>query len=293
MTFVPKFSELHPRRFFLQSWCEIDEEATAARREPGGQGGTLIAAYVFVVVAVSLILQEYYGDRQTFFRIVRFVDDPSSPRLCPLAWALFGWLKPSGGTLMGLMERGDYVELWNLAYWALARVVGFLVLPIVAVLAHPRMHLRDLGLSFEGAGRHVWIYVVLFVPVLCAVIAVSFTSEFSTYYPFYVNAHRSAFDFAVWEAFYVAQFFSLELFFRGFMLQPLRRTMGSPAIFAMMIPYCMIHFGKPFPECFAAILAGIVLGTLALRTRSIWCGFLIHVSVALSMDVAAILQVHG
>ena len=38
---------------------------------------------------------------------------------------------------------------------------------------------------------------------------------------------------------------------------------------------------------------GVVLGTLALRTRSIWAGFLIHVSVAISMDVAAILQNHG
>ena len=39
-------------------------------------------------------------------------------------------------------------------------------------------------------------------------------------------------------------------------------------------------------------IAGIVLGTLALRTRSIWLGVFIHVSVALSMDVAAIWQKH-
>ncbi|MDD5309936.1 MAG: hypothetical protein PHU25_21675, partial [Deltaproteobacteria bacterium] len=209
-----KLLDLHPRRFFLDVWREIDDEATQARREAGGQGGTLLAAYIFAVVAVSLILQEYFGDRQTFFRIVRFVDDPLSPQLHPAAWALLGWLRPSGGTLLGFMERGDYVELWNLCYWALWRVAGFLVIPALAVLAHPRMRFKDLGLSFRGMGRHAWIYVVLFVPVLVAVVAVSFTSEFSTYYPFYVNAHRSVFDFAVWESFYVAQFFSLEPFFR-------------------------------------------------------------------------------
>ena len=43
----------------------------------------------------------------------------------------------------------------------------------------------------------------------------------------------------------------------------------------------------------AAILAGVVLGTLALRTRSIWAGFLIHVSVAISMDIAALIQTTG
>ena len=49
----------------------------------------------------------------------------------------------------------------------------------------------------------------------------------------------------------------------------------------------MIHFGKPLPETIGAIIAGIFLGTLALWTRSIWLGFLIHVSVALSMDITA------
>ncbi len=76
------------------------------------------------------------------------------------------------------------------------------------------------------------------------------------------------------------------------MIQPLRRSMGSSAIFAMMIPYVMIHIGKPMIECFGAVIAGIVLGTLALNTRSIWSGFLIHVSVALSMDILAIWQIH-
>ena len=56
----------------------------------------------------------------------------------------------------------------------------------------------------------------------------------------------------------------------------------------MVIPYCMIHFHKPLPEVFGAIVAGIVLGWLALETRSLWGGVLLHVAVALSMDVAAL-----
>ena len=147
-----------------------------------------------------------------------------------------------------------------------------------------------LGLSVKGMSKHLWIYAVLFLPVLVAVFIVSFFEEFQIYYPFYTQAHRSLFDFIFWESFYVAQFLSLEFFFRGFMIQPLRRIMGSSAVFAMMIPYVMIHIGKPMIECFAAIIAGIVLGTLALRTRSIWAGFLIHMSVALSMDLLAIWQ---
>jgi membrane protease YdiL (CAAX protease family) len=50
----------------------------------------------------------------------------------------------------------------------------------------------------------------------------------------------------------------------------------------------MIHYGKPMPETFGAILAGLLLGTLAMRTRSIWGGVLIHIGVATTMDVMAL-----
>ena len=56
----------------------------------------------------------------------------------------------------------------------------------------------------------------------------------------------------------------------------------------MTVPYCMIHFGKPMPETFGAIGAGVVLGFMSLKTRSIWLGAMLHVAVAWSMDAAAL-----
>jgi membrane protease YdiL (CAAX protease family) len=47
----------------------------------------------------------------------------------------------------------------------------------------------------------------------------------------------------------------------------------------------MIHFAKPMPEEFAAIVAGLVLGYMALRSRSFVPGILLHVAVALTMDL--------
>lgn len=66
--------------------------------------------------------------------------------------------------------------------------------------------------------------------------------------------------------------------------------MGSTAIFVMVVPYTMIHFTKPFPETLGAIVAGIVLGTLALRTRSIFGGVAIHTAAGWSMDFFALHQ---
>ncbi|MDB4975327.1 MAG: hypothetical protein JWN48_3668, partial [Myxococcaceae bacterium] len=58
-------------------------------------------------------------------------------------------------------------------------------------------------------------------------------------------------------------------------------------------PYCMIHFSKPLLEVLAAIPAGIVLGLMAMRARSIWGGAALHVAVAWTMDALSIWQTTG
>ena len=65
------------------------------------------------------------------------------------------------------------------------------------------------------------------------------------------------------------------------------------AIFAMAVPYCMIHYGKPYLETNGAIVAGIVLGSLAMRTRSIYAGFLVHATVAVLNDILALTRKHA
>ncbi len=152
----------------------------------------------------------------------------------------------------------------------------------------PGERLRDYHLSTRGFFRHLWIYGVMFVSFSPIVIVASLSASFRDTYPFYRMANRSHVDLWSWEILYVVQFVALEFFFRGFLLQSLRRVIGANAIFVMMIPYCMIHYGKPLPETFGAIGAGLVLGTLAMRTRSIWGGVMIHVGVAISMDVLAL-----
>jgi membrane protease YdiL (CAAX protease family) len=52
----------------------------------------------------------------------------------------------------------------------------------------------------------------------------------------------------------------------------------------------MIHFGKPMPETIAAIIAGIFLGKMALRSGSILPGILLHYTVAISMDLLSLWQ---
>jgi hypothetical protein len=72
------------------------------------------------------------------------------------------------------------------------------------------------------------------------------------------------------------------------------RGLGSGAIFALTVPYCMMHYaGKPYAEKMLSIAAGVALGSLAARTRSVWTGFFVHATAAFLMDVFALAHLDG
>lgn len=167
--------------------------------------------------------------------------------------------------------------------------MGYLVLPALYTRFALKQRLVDMGLGFKGALKHWWIYVGLYALVMPAVYIVSKTDSFQRTYPFYEHAGRSLQDFLLWEATYALQFLSLEFFFRGVLIHATKHRLGVYSILLSVIPYCMIHFGKPMPETLGAILAGIALGFLSLYTRSIWLGVAIHVSVAVSMDILSLI----
>ncbi|NOY92282.1 MAG: CPBP family intramembrane metalloprotease [Deltaproteobacteria bacterium] len=275
---LSRWQQLHPKHFFLDTWKRMDAEAHEARKARAAQGlgwdyRPLVALLSGVV---GLILMEYWGMDGGFNRSIEW---------------LGGHMAGGQDWLFGL-RASHYFRLMHNAWWAVWRVIGFLLIPVLMVKL-TRQKVRAQGLSTKDFWKHAWIYLLALSVVLVAVAIVSFEDTFQRYYPFYSESGRSWSDLIFWELFYAAQFFSLEYFFRGYLLTQLRDSMGSHAIFAMVVPYVMIHFGKPMPETFAAILAGVFLGTLAMKTRSIWAGFLIHVSVAVSMDVAALLQTGG
>ena len=121
----------------------------------------------------------------------------------------------------------------------------------------------------------------------------SLTSSFADKYPFFkIFTDEPYLGRAIiyWEIIYIFQFFCLEFFFRGFLIQSLKPSLGFYSIFVMTIPYCMIHFGKPGAEALAAIIAGVFLGWLSYTNNTIWLGLTLHCVVALTMDFLALYQ---
>jgi membrane protease YdiL (CAAX protease family) len=259
--------------FFRRTWRELDADALRERAALLAKGKTDHRPMIALVMcALILTMQEYYGGR-TFFEV----------HLYPVIAKLF---KDSGRTV------ARYDELLGFGWWAGTRITGYLLPFLVWKVAFRKDSLRDLGLRTKGFFDHVWIYGLFFAVVVPAMLIVSSAPDFATYYPFYKASTRSWFDFLVWEAMYFAQFFALEMFFRGFWLGTLRKSFGSGAIFAMAVPYCMIHYGKPYLEAVGAIVAGIALGSLSMKTKSIYQGFLLHITIAAMMDWLSLRRRH-
>ena len=256
--------------FFRDTWRELDEDSLRLRAELHEKGRMDHRPFIaLVLIAVILTMQEYYGGRI-------FFDSTIAPRLVRLD-ARHPWLQYS-----------TYAELYGFAWWAGTRILGYVFPFAFWKVFFRRDSLLDLGLRTKGFFEHAWIYGLFLAFVIPAMLVVARAPDFGTYYPFYKQSSRSWFDFLSWEAMYFGQFFALEMFFRGFWLGALRRSLGSGAIFVMAVPYCMIHYGKPYLEACGAIVAGIALGSLSMKTKSIYQGFLVHITVAGLMDWLAL-----
>ena len=252
---------------------EVERESLLAQAERRSHRLDADVIGVTILAAVVLATLEFWGGSSDWDWIAKAVDH---------------YDKTWGQAVRDFFRHGEYGRIRRLAYWSMSTFVGYMLVPMLWVKLVMGQSLRETGLSTEGFLRHSWLYVGMYLMVLPAVYIVSGTQSFQATYPFYENAGRSAYDLLLWEMLYAIQFMSLEFFFRGFLIHGLKRRFGFYAIFVSVIPYCMIHFGKPIPECFGSIVAGVALGIFSLFTGSIWLGVLIHVSVAVTMDLLAL-----
>lgn len=253
-----------------------DVRATADARAEVSAATDRKMVLVFVVAAVALTANN-------------FLSDGAHPQ----------WLETllRGAGLDGTAQHLDAAMLtssqrdWNqLVFWAVVVISTYVIPPVLLIRLVFRERVRDYGLRARGILPHGRTYFVLFAVAAPFLVAMSFTAAFQEKYPFFHPAPDSSLwpHMYVWWALYFAQFCALEFFFRGFLVNGLVPRLGWAAIFAMALPYNMLHYGKPMPEALAAIVGGIVLGSLSIKTRSIWWGAALHISIAFTMDICAL-----
>jgi uncharacterized protein len=188
------------------------------------------------------------------------------------------------------LNQSTHRHFWQLLYWASHTFLFYFVVPCLAIKFIFREKLTDYGLKLRNVFSFGGVYAIAFALIGPVVVAASYSSHFQITYPFFLPIDRNDLFpyFFTWELFYILQFFSLEFFFRGFMVQGLKKELGIYSVFVMMVPYCMIHFAKPLPECIGSIFAGIFLGLMSYKTNSVWLGAFLHVGVAVGMDLLSL-----
>ena len=183
---------------------------------------------------------------------------------------------------------GIDIEMFHRQGWSHATAVLMLmVVPLLAAWFGAGMKPGDLGLRIRGAGREVALVLVLWLIFIPVIWWFSQTQSFSTYYPRLKAVRADAALFFLYQAHYLVKWTAWEFFFRGFMLFGFRRDLGAASVLISTIPFTIMHAGKPEAEMLSAFLGGMILCAIALKSRSIWPGVIVHSLVATTMDFFA------
>jgi len=118
----------------------------------------------------------------------------------------------------------------------------------------------------------------------------SASPEFSVNYPQLQSAKENRFIFIIYETALFIYLFAWEFIWRGYMLFGLEKKFGYYSVFIQMIPFVILHNGKPVLETFGAIIGALVLGVLALRTRSYLYGVFVHFAVLFGIDLFSLIR---
>jgi membrane protease YdiL (CAAX protease family) len=256
----------------------VDAEMMRYRAEVSANEVTRRILIVCVGAAIALLVVRFVGrenDTDWAVNALRAV-------------GLEGYAKKLEWALEKSPDRKINQRIW----WASGRVLGYGIVPLLITKFLLRDSIVDMGLRVKGTAKHLPLYLTMFCVVAPFVFFASYGESFQAKYPYYRLGKGEALwpNFILWELLYASQFIALEYFFRGFLVNGLRQAFGYGAVFVPIIPYAMIHFGKPLPEALGSIITGFVLASMALKTRSIWGGAAIHISVAVSMDFLSLWQ---
>ncbi len=80
-----------------------------------------------------------------------------------------------------------------------------------------------------------------------------------------------------------------EWFFRGYLLFGLRKIMPTwAAAIVQVIPFFILHLGKPPAEFWSSLAGGLLLAPIAIRYKSFLPCFLMHYFISLGNDIAVL-----
>lgn len=247
-----------------------------------GQAGILAGHFAVYMIAFMVPV----------FLVLRNSPERKNPALwlCILLAPLMFAIKVGMNTQVDFQNGAAWDYYWNhIIYWPLRMLVLLVMLAILYLVFH-RNENHYYGLKSQQGNMKPYILMLLFMIPL--IVAASTQPDFLSVYPklrqiipLPAVAKPGWFYKLLFELSYGTDFFSIEIFFRGFLVIGLAKWIGKDAILPMACFYCSIHFGKPLGECISSFFGGMLLGIISYHTRSIYGGLVVHLGIAWLMEI--------
>lgn len=239
---------------------------------------TLTSAHFSPIFPIMTYFRELRDDTRRFFA--------GNAELLVISLVATGTLV---GTYYHFVRIPSLGPDWRSALELVGRGLAFLVVPLLS-LPFLRIPLREVGFSWGEPRKWLRDVALLYVVMLPLLFFVARQPDFRQSYPYFSMARLG------WRYFLLAQLFQLIFMFgwefigRGYLLFGFARRIGYSALVVQMIPFVLMHIGKPELEAYGSLVAGLALGIVALRARSFLPCVLLHFAVAATLDLLAVVH---
>lgn len=246
-------------------------------------------AYYAVALPLSVLKKERFHRSATFW---------IKSLLFLLILAADGSFDFHGGWIGSLSTSpAEYVYMYGLINNIYPAFIYLPLLGIAKVFYDRKTDDGLYGLSFKRF--HIQPYLLFLLLMTPLIFTASFQQDFQESYPeAQISVGSSLFGLASWqstllfETCYLLDFTWVELLFRGAMVIGLSSVMGRNTVLPMVATYAFLHFGKPAGEAIASVFGGYILGVIALYSRNILGGVMIHMGIAFLMELMAFVQLY-
>lgn len=188
-------------------------------------------------------------------------------------------------------EHFDRNRFDSRVWWFLMDGTLMFILPLLSIKFIFKEKLSDYGFTLGDKKFGLITFGIFLFVMIIIVWIVSGTPDFASMYPQGGVKVRESFGiFVFFELCILVYMLGWEFFWRGYALFGLKEKFGYYSVFIQMIPFFILHKGKPEIELFASIFAGLILGVVALRSRSFIYCWILHWLVMVSMDGISVLR---
>ncbi|HRE42187.1 MAG TPA: CPBP family glutamic-type intramembrane protease [Ignavibacteria bacterium] len=165
------------------------------------------------------------------------------------------------------------------------------LIPVLSIKFVFKQKLSDFGFKLGDVKFGLITSLIFFLVMLPVLFIVSNSPEFLRTYPQGgEQVAHSWKNFILFELSILVYMLGWEFLWRGYMLFGLKPKLGYYSVLIQMIPFFILHKGKPDLELFASIFAGLILGIQALRANSFIYCWLLHFVIMFTIDSISILK---